>query len=198
MRSLNAFRGQPKCIPESSGADACALFCKKPPARPSPFELDGVSVVIDGLAFAPILVVSVPQSGNAEINFQVPLERNASLRSVTPNSPGGISVLVNLNVVATQTPVPPPESGGFFLDQNGNMLAQDVTPRPLFSTHIGLMINPTSLREFLGNPSLRQLLRNADAGNPANCLPQSTCKRGCIWQVNGTRRSISSPLSWLA
>jgi uncharacterized protein (TIGR03437 family) len=118
-----------------------------------PFELDGVSVVIDGLAFAPILAVSVPQSGNAQMNILVPLERNPSLLSVTPNSPGGISVLVNLNVVATQTPVPPPESGGFFLDQNGNMLAHGVTPRPLFSINIGLMINPTSLREFLGNPS---------------------------------------------
>jgi len=87
------------------------------------------------------------------MNILVPLERNPSLLSVTPNSPGGISVLVNLNVVATQTPVPPPESGGFFLDQNGNMLAHGVTPRPLFSINIGLMINPTSLREFLGNPS---------------------------------------------
>ena len=120
---------------------------------PPPFELDGVSVVIDDLAFAPILAVSVPQSGNAQINFPVPLERNASLVSVTPNSPGGISVLVNLNVVATQTPPPPPESRGFFLDQSGNMQAHGVTPRPLFSIHIGLMITPTSLREFWGNPS---------------------------------------------
>jgi hypothetical protein len=118
-----------------------------------PFELEGVSVVIPGLAFAPILAVSAPQSGNAQITFQVPLQRNASLPSVTPNSPGGISVLLNLDVVATQTPLPPPESGGFFLDQNGNMLAQGVTPRPLFSIHLGLMINPTSLREFWGNPS---------------------------------------------
>jgi uncharacterized protein (TIGR03437 family) len=94
--------------------------------------LDGVSVVIDGLAFAPILAVSVRQSGNAQIDFQVPLERNASLPSVTPNSPGGISVLVNLNVVATQTPLPPPESGGFFLDQNGNMLAHGVTSAIVF------------------------------------------------------------------
>ena len=74
MRSLNAFRGQPNCIPESSGADAYALSSKNLlPGRP-PFELDGVSVVIDGLAFAPILAVSVPQSGNAQINLLVPLE----------------------------------------------------------------------------------------------------------------------------
>ena len=112
--------------------------------------MDGISVVIDGLAFAPILAVSVPQSGNAQINFQVPLERNASLPSVTPNSPGGISVQVNLDVVATQTPLPPPESGGFFLDQNGNILAHGVTPRPLFSVQIGPMMSPISLREFWG------------------------------------------------
>jgi hypothetical protein len=66
---------------------------------------------------------------------------------------GGISVLANLNVVATQTPLPPAESDGFFLDQNGNVLAHGVTPRPLFSIHIGLIINPISFGEFLGNPS---------------------------------------------
>ncbi len=112
---------------------------------PLPFLLDGVSVVIDGLAFAPILAVSAPQSGNAQINFQVPLERNVSLPSATPSSSGSISVLVNLNVVASRTPLPAPMGGGFFTDQNGNVVAQHASDYSPVTQNVLLLASLYSL-----------------------------------------------------
>jgi hypothetical protein len=50
-------------------------------------------------------------------------------------------------------PTPAARKPGLLFRSNGNMLALGVTPRPLFSVHIGLMINPISRREFLGDPS---------------------------------------------
>jgi uncharacterized protein (TIGR03437 family) len=52
-----------------------------PSSLPLPFELGGIRVTVNGAA-APILAVVIPPAGSSsagQINFQVPLERNATL-----------------------------------------------------------------------------------------------------------------------
>jgi uncharacterized protein (TIGR03437 family) len=89
-------------------------------SSPVPYELGGLSVSVNG-ARAPILAVVITSSGavwNAQINFQVPLERNVSVRnSRFPGSMGagqsGLEPLPDL-----------PQWGGFFSDANGYAIAQ--------------------------------------------------------------------------
>jgi uncharacterized protein (TIGR03437 family) len=53
------------------------------PARPLPFQLAGVQVVVNG-ALAPTLAVYIPAPGEtsrAQMNIQVPMERNATLNA---------------------------------------------------------------------------------------------------------------------
>jgi hypothetical protein len=74
-------------------------------------------------ALAPILAVVVTSSGgvwNAQINFQVPLERNVSGRG-----PSGFGGYLGIGPVAELTPLPAlPQWGGFFSDANGYAIAQ--------------------------------------------------------------------------
>jgi len=112
-----------------------------PASSPLPYALGGLYVVINN-APSPLLAVVITSSGqtaSAQINFQVPLERNASLRPATPPSSysGSLavgqvsslvvngmesSVLIN---VASLTEFPAPTSwGGFFADANGYAVAQ--------------------------------------------------------------------------
>ncbi len=62
---------------------------------------------------------------NVQINFQVPLERNASLRTLAPSGYGGYLSAGNNEGGGTLTPLPEiPECGGFFSDANGFAIAQ--------------------------------------------------------------------------
>lgn len=89
-----------------------------PAGQPLPMSLAGFDISINQ-AYAPILAVIVPSaggSGYAQINFQVPIERNASL---LPNNYAG-----TFSAAGVTIPVPPlPQWGGFFSDANGNAIA---------------------------------------------------------------------------
>ncbi len=109
-----------------------------PASSPLPTQLAGVQVSING-APAPILAVVIPQAGdptNAQINFQVPIERNVSL-TTNVGMAGTLSVVVQnaSTPVATDTlttlPTPSEDTrlftgvlpGGFFSDANGYAIA---------------------------------------------------------------------------
>jgi len=112
-----------------------------PASLPLPYVLGGLYVVING-APSPLLAVVITSSGqtaNAQINFQVPMERNASLNPTTPPSgySGSVAVAqvfsdtVNgsessvLTNVASLTAFPAPTGwGGFFAGANGYAIAQ--------------------------------------------------------------------------
>jgi len=93
-----------------------------PLSQALPYSLGGVAVLVNG-AFAPILSVIIPSepSASIQVNFQVPLERNAVV------GPGGASSLPGsgMSVSATissadMTGLPAsPYWGGFFADANG-------------------------------------------------------------------------------
>ena len=91
-------------------------------SSPLPYQLGGLGVGIDDAA-APILAVVITSAGqslNAQINFQVPLERNVSLPSLPSSYPGSLSACG-----ATPIPLPPQsEWGGFFADATGHAIAQ--------------------------------------------------------------------------
>jgi uncharacterized protein (TIGR03437 family) len=89
-----------------------------PPGQPLPMSLAGFDISINE-AYAPILAVVVPPAGGSgytQINFQVPIERNASL---LPNNYAG-----TFSAVGVTIPVPPlPQWGGFFSGANGYAIA---------------------------------------------------------------------------
>jgi uncharacterized protein (TIGR03437 family) len=90
-------------------------------SSPLPYELGGLSVTVNGFP-APILAVVITSSGavwNAQINFQVPLERNISL--LGPGVfPGSLAM-----TQAELKPLPElPAWGGFFSEANGYAIAQ--------------------------------------------------------------------------
>jgi len=86
-----------------------------------PFSLAGREITVNG-ARAPILAVIVPPAGQGfiQINFQVPLERNASLPNYVGFSAG---VLAGAGVALTPLPRLSPV-GGFFADANGFAIAR--------------------------------------------------------------------------
>ena len=80
-------------------------------SSPLPYELGGLGVGIN-YASSPVLAVVIASSGqslNAQINFQVPIDRNASL-TIHDNYPGNLSACG-----VTGTPLPAlSQWGGFF------------------------------------------------------------------------------------
>jgi uncharacterized protein (TIGR03437 family) len=94
-------------------------------SAPLPFALAGYALYLNN-APCPILAVVIPpagQSGLAQINFQVPLERNASIRPSPDGYPGYLVINGHgLNIV--EDPLPAPGPGGFFSDGNGYAIAQ--------------------------------------------------------------------------
>jgi uncharacterized protein (TIGR03437 family) len=98
-------------------------------SAPLPFALAGVGVEVN-YALAPILAVVIPPAGQsavAQINFQVPLERNASIRPLTPGGfPGYLALMQPQGGGrAIQAPLgDPPLFGGFFSDGQGYAIAQ--------------------------------------------------------------------------
>ena len=88
---------------------------------PLPFELGGLRVNIND-GNAPILAVIIPPPGEsqyAQVNFQVPQERNSSI-IVAQGSPGFMTCGNGL-----MSPLPAlPSWGGFFSDANGYAVAQ--------------------------------------------------------------------------
>jgi uncharacterized protein (TIGR03437 family) len=94
-----------------------------PTSLPLPYQLGGFYVGINNTA-SPVLAVVVTGSGkslNAQINFQVPIERNASLFNPPDGYPGILSTCGVLGVI----PLPPQSQwGGFFADATGHAAAQ--------------------------------------------------------------------------
>jgi len=96
-----------------------------PPSAPLPPELQNFRVYVNG-AVAPILALVIPSdpTASAQINIQVPLERNATLGNINIGtgglSPGG-TVIVNGAVLS---PLPEAGLGGFFQDANGYLIAE--------------------------------------------------------------------------
>jgi uncharacterized protein (TIGR03437 family) len=92
-------------------------------SSPLPYELGGFGISVNGF-LAPILAVVVTSSGrsmNAQINFQVPSERNISVIGLGSLFPGSMGI----GPVAELTPLPAlPRWGGFFSDANGYAIAQ--------------------------------------------------------------------------
>lgn len=109
-----------------------------PPSAPLPFELKGIGVMVNG-ALAPVLALA-NSGAQAQINFQVPMERNAT-GIVYPDT--GTLTIVQIfcpdtclvgSASAPYTLAPPGlagAAGGFFSDAKGYAVAQhasDFTP----------------------------------------------------------------------
>jgi len=97
-------------------------------SAPLPFALAGVGVEVN-YAAAPILAVVIPPAGQstvAQINFQVPLERNASIRSLAPDGFPGYLAVIQQNVEQVrQAPLEDRSLfGGFFSGGNGYAIAE--------------------------------------------------------------------------
>lgn len=85
------------------------------PASPLPFTLGGIDISVNDVP-CPILAVVIPQDSSAmsQINFQVPLERNASIEMQLPGGFQGTLVVEGGgggNVLQTSLPRAP--GGGF-------------------------------------------------------------------------------------
>jgi len=115
-----------------SGGGLATVFCSGPvvsagpgtylasSSSPLPTDLVGAEVVVNGVS-APILAVVLTKSNGvlyAQVNFQVPMERNVSL----PNVGGYAGFLTACNAV--MQPLPPRPLGSFFADANGYAIAQ--------------------------------------------------------------------------
>lgn len=129
-----------------SGGALATIFCSglplnvgkpgtylAPTSSPLPYELAGFDVSING-TLAPLLAVTITSSGqaaNAQINLQVPLERNVST-FISENYPGFLSAC---GAAAAVTPLPAlPLWGGFFADANGFAAAQHASDYSLVTT----------------------------------------------------------------
>jgi uncharacterized protein (TIGR03437 family) len=97
-----------------------------PPSGPLPFVLAGVTVEVNA-ARCPLLAVVIPSdlSTPVQINFQVPLERNASILTQLPDGfPGNIAVAGVGSAFQSPLPGPPNFGGGFYSDAKGYVTAQ--------------------------------------------------------------------------
>lgn len=103
-----------------------------PTSPPLPLYLAGVQVQVNS-AVAPVLAVVIPQAGDsapAQINFQVPLERNSTASTAVNSDQGTLFIrTVDASGVpngagsAVLTPVPNAGQGAFFQDANGYAIA---------------------------------------------------------------------------
>ena len=99
-----------------------------PSSSPLPNWLGGLQVVVNG-ALAPLLAVVITSSGDVQINFQVPLERNASISYGSIDRYAGFmfacgDTLAPLPVRPhDRDPHSPFSWGGFFSDANGYAIA---------------------------------------------------------------------------
>ncbi|MCZ2152033.1 MAG: hypothetical protein LC126_30180 [Bryobacterales bacterium] len=113
-----------------SGLEGKPGLYTAPPAGPLPFRLAGLQVLVNG-ALAPILAVYIPREGEkaqAQINFQVPLERNATLH------PDGttdllVPIVLKPGITSLASFFPPAPFGsvtfgGFFQDEKGYAIAE--------------------------------------------------------------------------
>jgi uncharacterized protein (TIGR03437 family) len=95
-----------------------------PSSSPLPYELADVRIDVND-APAPILAVYIPPAGSSapgQVNFQMPLERNATggadtIMFVSQKGAGRVQVALP---IGSQTYL----SEGFFADANGNVIAQ--------------------------------------------------------------------------
>jgi uncharacterized protein (TIGR03437 family) len=81
-----------------------------PSSSPLPYALGGLSVTIN-TGMAPMLAVVIDSSGNAQINFQVPLEATGQYAP-------------SIEACGTAAPAGQFDYGGFFADANGYAIAQ--------------------------------------------------------------------------
>jgi uncharacterized protein (TIGR03437 family) len=101
-----------------------------PPAGPLPFRLADVQVIVNG-ALAPILAVYIPAPGEtsrAQVNIQVPMERNATLNTdgsedfLTPTVlQSGVAIVAMAFYDPTSLTA---RVGGFFQDEKGYVIAE--------------------------------------------------------------------------
>ena len=122
-----------------SGGSLATLFCSGlgnvktgtylAPSLPLPYTLGGLTVAINGVP-APLLAAVVTQSGqaaSAQINFQVPLERNVSLFDQYTGLLEACGTVLTLHPThdsGDPATVYPPTWGGFFGDTNRYAVAQ--------------------------------------------------------------------------
>ena len=94
-----------------------------PTSSSLPYQLGGFQVIINN-AYAPILAVVITASGgsmNAQVNFQVPIERNAAISTLRGSYPGYLLACGP----GSSTDLPPQSQwGGFFGDATGYAIAQ--------------------------------------------------------------------------
>jgi uncharacterized protein (TIGR03437 family) len=113
--------------------EAPGMYTASPPL---PFKLAGVEVTVNG-APSPILAVYIPapgQSAPAQINFQVPVERNSTFDPL--GTPDKVTVVVKSDAVLGSGTLPElggdrPGWGGFFADSNGYVIAQHASDNSL-------------------------------------------------------------------
>jgi hypothetical protein len=101
-----------------SGGSLATVFCSgvanvKPgtyiaSSSPLPYTLGGLSVTVN-YGMAPLLAVVITSSGDVQINFQVPLERNVSL--VPVQTPNGYEYQGSLAACGPEITAFPPPSG---------------------------------------------------------------------------------------
>ncbi len=123
-----------------SGGSLATVFCSGLPPSvkpgtyvasgfPLPYELAGLGVGVNN-GLAPMLAAIVDSSGNAQLNFQVPMERNASLSA----SPGQYAGTMSACDAVTTQLTHPSGWGGFFADANGYAIAQHASDYGLVTT----------------------------------------------------------------
>ena len=106
-----------------------------PSSSPLPFSLDGVAVSVNG-APAPILFVYVPASGEsayAQINFQMPFERNAVRQGSTSCADCPGPAIVSIADATVTFPAGQRGMGGFFSDANGYAIARHASDNTLIT-----------------------------------------------------------------
>ncbi len=143
-----------------SGGALATAFCQgvvgepglhvAPPSSPPPFTLAGVQISVNK-SLAPILAVYIPSAGSSaptQINFQVPMARNAMVQ-LGISDKGELNIFQNNSIGQTTynwelSPLDgelPPGLGGFFSDADGFAIARhtsDNTPvTPASPAHPG-------------------------------------------------------------
>lgn len=100
---------------------------------PLPYRLYDFEVTVNG-APAALLEVFVPAPGDttpARIDFQVPMERNATLRAGGQDVGGALTIKRRGSGFVRLTPLPCCARGGFFSDANGYAIAKHTDGTPV-------------------------------------------------------------------